>query len=231
MLNSWRTEASKSELTNIDAFLLSILTPIAFIIRFWRLSLPAGCVFDEVYFGNFSNFYITSQFYYDIHPPLAKIVAFLFANLSEYDGSIDFHDAHFYPIGDYVMLRVTPATFSALCGPLVYLAVRFFRFSPTAATSAAILAIFDTSLGTEGRHILSDGILHFFSVLRISRSGTSRLVFLWAPRAAARTRRGDFQRWTRSATLCTSSPTSSLACSTISSNLPSGAFLFSSCSW
>jgi dolichyl-phosphate-mannose--protein O-mannosyl transferase len=127
-------------------------------------------VFDEVYFGNFSNFYIQSQFYYDIHPPLAKIVAFVFANMSEYDGSIDFNHCPDgkYPMPDYVMLRVTPALFSALCGPLIYLSVRFAKFSPASAAAAAVLTIFDTSLGTEGRHILSDGILHFFSVLHVA---------------------------------------------------------------
>jgi dolichyl-phosphate-mannose--protein O-mannosyl transferase len=158
-----------STLDNRDALLLSLLTATAFAVRFWRLFHPPGVVFDEVYFGNFSNFYIQSQFFYDIHPPLAKIVAFLFANLSEYDGSINFQNCPggLYPIADYVQLRVTPALFSALCGPLVYLSVRFASFGPAAATVSAVLTIFDTSLGTEGRHILSDGILHFFSILHI----------------------------------------------------------------
>lgn len=155
------------QLDNVDSLILMLISMLAFIIRYWIIFHPTGCVFDEVYFGNFSNFYIQSQFYYDIHPPLAKIVAFYFANLSEYDGSINFNNAPVYPKADYVWLRLVPATFSALCCPLSYLSVRFCGFSHTAATTCALLVIFDTSLGTEGRHILSDGILHFFSVLHI----------------------------------------------------------------
>lgn len=143
---------------------------IALAIRLWRIFYPAGVVFDEVYFGNFTNYYIKSQFYYDIHPPLGKILAAVMANLSEYDGSINFEKCPngLYPIPDYVMLRLTPAILSALCGPMAYLAVRFAGFSEVGATVAAVLTIFDTSLGTEGRHILSDGILHFFSILHIA---------------------------------------------------------------
>ena len=155
-------------LDNSDALLLMILTPVAFSVRLWRIFWPTGCVFDEVYFGNFSNYYILSQFYYDIHPPLGKILAAVIANLSEYDGSINFNNAPVYPIPDYVMLRITPAIFSALCGPLAYLAVRFCGFSHVAATVASVMTIFDTSLGAEGRHILSDGILHFFSILHVA---------------------------------------------------------------
>jgi hypothetical protein len=108
--------SSRIVMDNRDVLLLFFLTSVAFCIRFWRLFYPNEVVFDECYFGNFSNYYILSQFYYDIHPPLAKIVAFVFANLSEYDASIDFEHTPNgrYQIGDYVMLRITPALFSAL---------------------------------------------------------------------------------------------------------------------
>lgn len=155
------------QLDNLDCFLILIISSIAITIRYWIIFNPNGCVFDEVYFGNFSNFYIRSEFFYDIHPPLGKLVAFYFANLSEYDGSINFNNAPVYPKPDYIWLRLVPATFSALCSPLSYLAVRFGGFGHTAATVCATLLILDISLGVEGRHILSDGILHFFSILHI----------------------------------------------------------------
>ena len=157
-----------SDLNTIDSFLIIVISMISFMIKYHLIFHPDGCVFDEVYFGNFTNYYIKSQFYYDIHPPLAKMVAFLFANLSEYDGSINFSNAPVYKNPDYVFLRIIPATFSALCAPLAYISVKFSGFSSTAATVSALLIAFDTSLGTEGRHILSDGILHFFSMLHIA---------------------------------------------------------------
>lgn len=49
------------------------------------------------------------------------------------------------------------------CVPLFsYLSVRLSGFSRVSGVAASLLLIFDTSLATEGRFILSDGILHFF---------------------------------------------------------------------
>lgn len=159
-----------TELDSIDIVMCLALTLVALGIRFWRLGLPSSVVFDEVYFGNFSNFYIKNQFYYDIHPPLGKLIMFWFANLSEYDGSINFNyvPASGYPIPDYVQLRITPAVFSSFCFPLIYLAMRFSGFSYSASGAAAVLALFDTSTATEGRYILSDGLLHFFCMLHVT---------------------------------------------------------------
>jgi dolichyl-phosphate-mannose--protein O-mannosyl transferase len=160
---------TRVEFTTDDAIALLFLTILAFSIRLWLVFHPEGPVFDEVHFGNFTNWYSLSQFYFDIHPPLGKMVMFLFANLSEYDGLLKF--AHVqngrYANIAYVQLRVTPACLSALCCPLSYLSVRLSGFSRVAAVTSALLLIFDTSLATEGRFILSDGILHFFSCLHI----------------------------------------------------------------
>ena len=164
-----KVEESDSPLDTADFFLLFLILMISFIIRYWRISLPSSVVFDEVYFGNFSNYYIKNQFYYDIHPPLAKIIMAVIANLSEYDGSINFnHCPKGYTNPDYVQLRITPATFSALCFPLIYIAMRFSSFSHAASLCAAGMALCDNSLATEGRHILSDGLLHFFTCLHLA---------------------------------------------------------------
>lgn len=163
------SEESNAPLDNVDALILFFTMIFAFSIRFWRISLPSSVVFDEVYFGNFSNFYIKSQFYYDIHPPLAKIIMAVIANMSEYDGSINFNNVGpgGYPIPDYVQLRITPALFSALCYPLIYMSMRFMHFGKVSSLCATVLAMADNSMATEGRHILSDGLLHFFCCLHV----------------------------------------------------------------
>lgn len=167
-MNEVKDDTSSSKLTSFDAFALIILGSIGFIIRFWVIHHPDGPAFDEVHFGNFTNWYTMSQFYFDIHPVLAKLMMFYAANLSEYNGLIRFHSIGHYADQSYIQLRLTPAFFSALCCPLVYLAVRFSGFGCLAGITSSILLICDTSLGTEGRFILSDGILHFFCCLHLA---------------------------------------------------------------
>jgi dolichyl-phosphate-mannose--protein O-mannosyl transferase len=150
-----------------DVLLIFIVTFFSFWTRFWLISMPSSVVFDEVHFGSFTNWYILSEFFYDIHPPLGKLIMFLMANLSEYDAGIDFEHRYgsSYPSEAYVTLRHTPAFFSSLCMPLIYLAVRFDSFNPTSALLASFMVGCDSSLLTEHRYILSDGMLHFFCCL------------------------------------------------------------------
>ncbi|OHT04610.1 Dolichyl-phosphate-mannose-protein mannosyltransferase [Tritrichomonas foetus] len=157
----------KTKLNGTDAFFLFIILCFSFASRLWILHNPDAVVFDEVHFGNFTNWYTKSEFFYDIHPPLGKMVMFLFANLSEYDGDIDFSGnyARSFRNSQYVILRLTPAIFSSLCAPMIYLALRFDSFSSYAAFISAFLMCCDSSLLTEQRFILSDGMLHFFSCL------------------------------------------------------------------
>ncbi|GAW05466.1 glycosyltransferase family 39 protein [Lentinula edodes] len=49
-------------------------------------------VFDEVHFGKFASRYIKTQYFVDVHPPLAKLLITLAAFLFGYDGHFDFKD-------------------------------------------------------------------------------------------------------------------------------------------
>jgi dolichyl-phosphate-mannose--protein O-mannosyl transferase len=152
-----------------DTFLIFLFAMVSFWIHFWTIQRPADVVFDEVHFGNFTNWYTRSEFFFDIHPPLGKLIMFLFANLSEYDGTIKFagDNIRSYNTTEYIPLRITPAFFSAMCPALLYFCVRYASFGKCAAFAAAALACFDTSLLTEHRFILSDGLLHFFACLHL----------------------------------------------------------------
>ncbi len=57
----------------VTIFLLA-LTPISFFSRYTRIEEPAAVVFDEHHFGRFVNRYFTGSYFFDIHPPLAKLV-------------------------------------------------------------------------------------------------------------------------------------------------------------
>ena len=158
---------NNSNFDTLDAFFLVFITTFSFATRFWIIQHPNAVTFDEIYFGNFTNYYITGSYFYDIHPPFSKMLMALFAYISDYDGTIDFEDnfAFEYPSEDYITLRLTPAFFSSLCAPLIYLTIRLSSFSHTAAFVGSLFLILDTSMLTEQRFILSDGMLHFFTCL------------------------------------------------------------------
>ncbi|KAK8836895.1 hypothetical protein M9Y10_037421 [Tritrichomonas musculus] len=153
--------------TTTDSILILILSSFSLAIHLWMIQNPDYVCFDEVHFGNFTNFYTKSEYFFDIHPPFGKLVMFLIANFSQYKGEIDFEKLYGnqYLTPDYVILRVTPTIFSSFCSPLIYTAMRYSSFSYSSSFLSGFLVACDTSLLTEHRFILSDGMLHFFSCL------------------------------------------------------------------
>jgi len=156
--------------TGLDVMNIIIIGICSFWVRLWKFHYPPNVVFDEIHFGNFTNFYLKHEYFFDIHPPLAKFLFAIFASLSEYDASIPFSKifGKEYPSENYVPLRITPVMFSSLTPLCIYTAVRFVPFSRIAAFTSAMLFCFDTSAICEGRFILTDGTLHFFVALSMT---------------------------------------------------------------
>jgi dolichyl-phosphate-mannose-protein mannosyltransferase len=63
-----------------DLFILLVLTFVSFWTRIYRIEFPEEVVFDELYFGGFTNKYIKRTFFFDIHPPLAKLIIYSMAS-------------------------------------------------------------------------------------------------------------------------------------------------------
>jgi dolichyl-phosphate-mannose-protein mannosyltransferase len=59
---------------------------------FKLLLTDGGLRFDEVHFGKFASKYIKTQYFVDVHPPLAKLLITLAAFIFGYDGNFDFKD-------------------------------------------------------------------------------------------------------------------------------------------
>lgn len=51
-----------------------LFTGLGFGSRFWDIQEPNETVFDEVYFGSFTTSYVQREYFFDIHPPLGKLV-------------------------------------------------------------------------------------------------------------------------------------------------------------
>ncbi|KXN91163.1 Dolichyl-phosphate-mannose--protein mannosyltransferase 1 [Leucoagaricus sp. SymC.cos] len=158
-------------ITQGELKLLLLIVLVACGVRLYRLSKPNSVVFDEVHFGKFASKYIKSQYFVDVHPPLAKLLITLAGFVFGYNGHFDFKDiGKIYEHVPYVAMRMVPATLGVATVPLAYLTLRALDCRATTALLASLFITFENGLVTQSRHILLDSPLIFFTALT---------VFLW----------------------------------------------------
>ncbi|XP_033115663.1 protein O-mannosyl-transferase 1-like [Anneissia japonica] len=148
---------------------LACLTILAGFLRIVGIENPRGVVFDEVHFGQFTSLYINRIFFFDVHPPLGKLLLALSAYLSGFQGNFLFDKIgeEFPPTIPLWYLRLLPAIFGSLLVPAVYQLVLAIGFSHGAATLAGFLVLFENSLIIQSRFMFIDSMLLFFSVLSV----------------------------------------------------------------
>ncbi|KAL7992599.1 hypothetical protein Chor_016855 [Crotalus horridus] len=69
---------------------LAFVTFLSFATRFYRLREPPHICWDETHFGKMGSYYINRTFFFDVHPPLGKMLIGLAGYLSGYDGTFPF---------------------------------------------------------------------------------------------------------------------------------------------
>lgn len=133
-----------------DWWILGGLTAAALLLRFVRLHLPAEIIFDETYFANFAQNYLTNTKFFDAEPPFGK---FLIAGGEWIFGFNSFG------------WRFAPALFGAAVIPLMYALTKRLFGGVVMPTIAAALALFDGLLLVESRTALLDIFVVFFNLL------------------------------------------------------------------
>ncbi|KAL1932060.1 hypothetical protein VTP01DRAFT_9116 [Rhizomucor pusillus] len=153
-----------------DAFITVALIALSVPVRLNALDNPSEVVFDEVHFGTFANQYIQRRFFFDVHPPLAKMLIALAGWIAGYKGDFDFSAiGNNYLSKDvpYVAMRSLGACLGLAVVPMAYLTLRFGGHSIAASMFAALVVCYENSLVTNNRFILLDAYLLFFTALTI----------------------------------------------------------------
>lgn len=124
---------------------------------------PNQTVFDEVHFGKFVSGYYTHEYYFDIHPPLGKLMIAGFAKLFNFKPEFSFAKiGDPFPDHKYLALRFLPSLAGALLPVVIFLLALQLKFKPRAAFAAGIMVVVENALLVQTRYILMDGFLLLF---------------------------------------------------------------------
>eukprot|EP00127_Corallochytrium_limacisporum_P002962 Clim_evm9s144 gene=Clim_evmTU9s144 len=151
--------------------LLIVFTFLGFLTRFWDISHPGQVVFDEVHFGGFASKYIRRTYFFDLHPPVAKLMITFAAWIMGYNGEFTFkeigmdyasHDNVYVP---YVAMRSVTALCGTLLVPVTFMTSMELGMSTIGASLATVLVLVEPIFITQSRLILLDSILLIFIAL------------------------------------------------------------------
>nr|CAH7738251.1 unnamed protein product [Callosobruchus chinensis] len=131
--------------------------------RFYKVHEPDHVCWDETHFGKMGSWYINRTFFFDVHPPLGKMLIGLSGYLTGYDGKFAFDKpGDKYENTSYLGMRLFCTALGASIVPMTFITVEEMTYSVNAAIYASLLILFDVGLITLTQYILLDPILLCF---------------------------------------------------------------------
>lgn len=96
-----------------------------------------------LYGGNkFGSYYLKHEYYFDVHPPLGKMLVGLSGWIAGYNGSFEFESGQAYPEEvRFSIMRLFNAFWGALLVPVAYFTARQFKMSFAASILAATMVM------------------------------------------------------------------------------------------
>ncbi|GFR20139.1 protein O-mannosyl-transferase 2 [Trichonephila clavata] len=128
--------------------------------RLYKIEEPDHVCWDETHFGKMASWYINNIFFFDVHPPLAKMLIGLSGKLTGYNGTFPFNKpGDKYEDHKYLGMRLFCVLHGIFLIPFSFLIVWELTNSLIASALAATFIIFDVGMITLSQYILLDPIL------------------------------------------------------------------------
>jgi dolichyl-phosphate-mannose-protein mannosyltransferase len=149
-----------------------LFTIAAFATRLWKIGISNIVTWDEAHFGKFGSYYIKHEYYFDVHPPLGKMLVGLSGVLAGYNGTFEFKSGEKYPEEvNFAFMRAFNAFFGIICIPMAYYTARELKLRRPAVWLVTLMVLCENSYTTISRFILLDSML---------LCGTVATVFCWS---------------------------------------------------
>lgn len=149
--------------------LLGLLT------RFYAIDHPKEIVFDEFHFFHFVTEYEQGEYFFDIHPPLGKLILWGNAKLYGIEEMVEKQSvlseeertigSQYSEEINMAGIRSIPALFGALLVPLMFFFAYFLTKSIPISSIAGVFTLLSPAFLVESQYVLMDSMLMFFVVL------------------------------------------------------------------
>ncbi|OGN06122.1 MAG: hypothetical protein A2750_04160 [Candidatus Yanofskybacteria bacterium RIFCSPHIGHO2_01_FULL_45_42] len=145
-----------------------ILLALGLATHFIFIWQPAETVFDEVHFGKFISGYYTHEYFFDIHPPLGKLMIAGFAKIVNFEPGFSFANiGDKFPDNKYVALRFLPNLAGAFLPLVIYLLALRLGIEKRASFFAGLFVALENALLVQSHYILMDAFLLLFGFVSL----------------------------------------------------------------
>ena len=121
------SSSSSSDSEAAFDFFFTVITVLAILSRLYKIHDPNQVVFDEVHFGKFASYYLRREFFFDVHPPLGKMLIAGAGWLLNFDGHFLFEKIGLDYVANnvpYIGLRAFCALWGIMVVPLGFMILR-----------------------------------------------------------------------------------------------------------